>query len=116
VTTVCYVTEELRGRGMLDNAGVRTIVIPNGVADFERRDFARPAELGKEWFTLAVVGRLDVVKGQEVAIRALAAGLLAPGVHLQIIGAGPNETELRALVRSLALEARVHFLGFRRNA
>jgi glycosyltransferase involved in cell wall biosynthesis len=115
VKTVCYVTEELRARGMPAHAGMRSTVIPNGVPDLERRQFERPAELRTEWFNIAIVGRLDAVKGQEVAIRALVAAELPASVHLQIIGTGPSEPELRAVVTRLGLGQRVHFLGFRRN-
>jgi glycosyltransferase involved in cell wall biosynthesis len=68
---------------------------------------------------LGLFGRLAPWKGQDVAIRALA--LLGPehaNVHLAIVGdalfgEASYAAELRTLVASLGLDARVHFLGFR---
>jgi teichuronic acid biosynthesis glycosyltransferase TuaC len=47
-------------------------------------------------------------KGQALAIRALAQ---VPHAHLALAGKGPDEASLRALVASLGLKDRVHFLG-----
>lgn len=112
---VCYVTEDLRAHRTPGHAGLRTTVIPNGVASMDRPQFARPAELRKDCFNLAIVGRLDTVKGHHVAIRALSAQEAPPDAHLQFIGVGPSEPGLRTLAQTLGLADRVHFLGFRRN-
>jgi glycosyltransferase involved in cell wall biosynthesis len=45
----------------------------------------------------------------------MASNELSKGVHLHIIGAGPEEEALRSLAQELGLTDRVHFLGFRRN-
>lgn len=59
-----------------------------------------------------VVGLLNVAKGQDLALRALASPMLA-NVHLAFAGSGEQEAELRALARELGVESRVHFLGWR---
>lgn len=113
--TVCYVTEELRVHHARAHAGLRVTVIPNGVANMDRGQFIRPSELPEDWFNLAVVGRLDPVKGHHVAIEALAASSVPPNVHLQIVGTGPSEPQLRMAAQQHGVADRVHFLGFRRN-
>lgn len=113
--TVCYVTEDLRAHHARAHAGLRVVVIPNGVAIMNREQFERPPELRKDWFNLVIVGRLDTVKGHSIAIEALATHATPPDVHLQIIGVGPTENELRESAKMRGVTDRVHFLGFRRN-
>jgi glycosyltransferase involved in cell wall biosynthesis len=113
----------------------RVVVIPNGV-DLER--FATGAQRAAQRAAVraalaaapgidpavplvGIVGRLDPKKGQDDAIRALAA--LPPPLDrcaLVLIGdetAGePGETRrLRALARDVGVGARVHFLGHRED-
>ena len=58
------------------------------------------------------VGRLVRKKGMDVLVRAFRAAVDdAPGAHLEIIGEGPCEPELRELVASEGLEAHVTFSG-----
>lgn len=57
---------------------------------------------------LACVGNLVPIKGQALAIEALAA---LPGTRLVLAGKGPDEAALRALVRQLDLSDRVHMAG-----
>ena len=54
-------------------------------------------------------GRLEIVKGQEILIHALAD--LPPNAHLALAGTGSTEIMLRQLSKSLNLSDRVHFLG-----
>ena len=56
----------------------------------------------------ACPGALIAIKGQALAIRALAD---LPHAHLALAGKGADEAELRALAASLGLGERVHFLG-----
>ena len=114
--TVCYVTEELRTRSRHAHAGLRTEVVPNGVEPLERSRFARPPEYAADAFNLVVVGRLDTVKGQRVAIEALAAAQDSPLWRLYLVGEGPDQAALQALARARGVAGRVRFLGFRRNA
>jgi glycosyltransferase involved in cell wall biosynthesis len=65
---------------------------------------------------MAVFGRLNAWKGQQIAIDALAQ--LPPDCHLWIVGAplfGEQafEAELRAQAARLGVASRAHFLGFR---
>jgi glycosyltransferase involved in cell wall biosynthesis len=113
--TVCYVTKELLAHYQRAHSGLQVMTIPNGVASMDRHQLWRPPELHEDRFNLAVVGRLDTVKGQHLAIRAVAAEGLHPDLHLYIVGVGPCESELRELAETHRIAHRVHFLGFRRN-
>ena len=100
--------------GVVDPGRVR--VVRNGIDPLPWRS-ARPvsrAELGVgPHATLAVVvGLLNVAKGQDLALEALA----MPGlesVELLLVGHGECEAALRRQARELGIERRVHFLGFR---
>ena len=113
--TICYVTEDLMAHYRLAHSGLRVMVIPNGIADIDRRRLPRPPEFGGDWFNLVIVGRLDTVKGHHLAIEAAAAKGLAKDLHLHIVGTGPSELKLRALAEARGIADRVHFPGFRRN-
>lgn len=59
----------------------------------------------------AVIGLLNVAKGQDLALRMLA----EPGLedqHLVLAGMGEEEERYRALAHELGVEARVRFLGW----
>lgn len=76
-------------------------------------------ELGVKEFEFAIgtVGRLVPVKGIEHLIRAAAEMIRRrEAVRVVIAGDGPALPELVALVRSLGLEQKVSFLGWRRDA
>ena len=114
--TVCYVAQDVRKYYAAAHAGLPACVIPNGVRALDRCRLSRPAELLEKDFNLLIVGRLDPVKGHDVAIKALATGALAGNVRLSIVGTGPCESELLVLARRLGVADRVQMLGFRRNA
>lgn len=58
------------------------------------------------------LGRLESYKGAHIAVRALAVARAAGAdVRLEILGAGPQEEELRALARELDIEPHVHLAG-----
>ncbi|MBL8643569.1 MAG: glycosyltransferase [Rhodospirillaceae bacterium] len=61
---------------------------------------------------LLILARLEVVKGIDVAIRALKA---VPGAVLWIAGEGALRTSLEALAHDERVEARVKFLGWRND-
>jgi teichuronic acid biosynthesis glycosyltransferase TuaC len=89
----------------------RTVVLRNGVDT----DLFQPAD-GTKWRNLAAnasplfasVGNLVPLKGHDLTIRALTA---FESAHLIIAGVGPERQTLGALVDSLGLSERVHFLG-----
>jgi len=94
-------------------------IVPNGVSPRVFED-AKPidrAELGVPAGApcVAVVGLLNVAKGQDLAIRALA----QPGLeslHLLIVGHGELADAYAALARELGVESRTHFLGWHDDA
>lgn len=57
---------------------------------------------------LVCPGALIAIKGQALAIRALAH---VPGARLVLAGAGPDEAMLRALAAEQGVDGRVHFAG-----
>jgi glycosyltransferase involved in cell wall biosynthesis len=91
-------------------------VVENGIefADFraDRRDAVR-SELGlcDNDRLLLMVGRIEFgQKRHDLAVQALAmARARAPGLHLLVVGSGPDEPELRAQVQALGLENAVHW-------
>lgn len=69
----------------------------------------------KKEFTLINVARLQPVKNQKLLLNALGE-LSSMKFKLLIVGDGPLEEELRALVEQLKLTKKVEFLGFRADA
>jgi glycosyltransferase involved in cell wall biosynthesis len=112
---VCYVTSDLRAHFRRGHSGLRTAVIPNGVASMNPGDYPCPEEFKSDCFNLAIVGRLERVKGIHLAIEAMASDRVPWDTRLHIIGAGPCDSELRALAAAHNLGDRIAFLGFRRN-
>lgn len=80
---------------------------------------ARPrlkGEFGLDGRVVAVVGRLDPLKGHDVLLRALSRVLPShPDCSLLVIGDGPERGRLESLRDALGLHAAVRFLGFRRD-
>jgi len=89
--------------------GPRRVVL-NGVdlSRFTTAPLPGRAEGGA--FTFAMVGRLEPRKGVEVALAALAK---VPKARLSIVGDGPDRTKLEARARSLGVDSRATFYGFR---
>jgi glycosyltransferase involved in cell wall biosynthesis len=113
--TVCYVTEELSAYYSRSHSGLQSMTIHNGVTNLDQYQIPYPTEFFESHFNLAIIGRLDTVKGHHLAIKAIASENLPLDIHLYIIGAGPCESELRVLANTQGVSNRVHFLGFRRN-
>ena len=96
----------------------RVVVVPNGIdaAPWRGAEALARSEIGvPEGVPLAaVVGLLNVAKGQDVLLRAMA---LEPArhLHLLVVGHGEDEPSLRQLAAELGVETRVHFLGWRRD-
>jgi phosphatidyl-myo-inositol dimannoside synthase len=94
----------------------KTHVVPNGVAAHEfaggdRAAFRAAHGLG-EGPVLLTVGRLVPRKGIDSVIRLLPRLLTRhPGLRYVVVGRGPDEPRLRALVHELQLEARVQLVG-----
>ena len=103
-----------RDSGIVDPGKVR--VVTNGIDPAPFRDVA-PIDLSACGLdprrrTAAVVGLLNVAKGQDWAIRALAQPALAEW-QLMLAGHGEWRAELESLATGLGVRERVAFLGFR---
>lgn len=68
-------------------------------------------------FVVGIVGSLTPVKGHAYLLAAIAdAARFVPAIRLLVIGDGPLRGELEALARSLAIDDRVQFTGWRDDA
>jgi len=93
------------------NAIDLTRYAPASAPSRERR---RELGLPPDELVCGIVGRLSPEKDHRTLLTAMGAlGRSGSSSHLVIVGGGPLEGELKALVQSLGLEERVHFLGFR---
>jgi L-malate glycosyltransferase len=110
------VVNDLLADGM---APARTRVIYNGinVARLKRSatDLKALLNIPPGAFVIATTGSLITGKGHDVLIRAFARLSAEPMPHLLILGDGPERNALEALVGSLGIAARVHFLGYIRD-
>lgn len=117
------VNEEDRRRAIA--AGIvspeRIVTVLNGI-DVQQFADAAPAPLREELglpdeaILLGTTGRLAVQKGLAYLIQAIPQLVDAePRIHLLLVGIGELEDELRALVSTLDIQERCHFLGFRRD-
>jgi glycosyltransferase involved in cell wall biosynthesis len=81
-------------------------------------DMYRPAEhRPTDTPRLLFVARIAKVKGLDVLMEALPAVVAAhPGVHLDIVGDGPDRAALEQLVATRGLSGHVSFLGYRSQA
>jgi glycosyltransferase involved in cell wall biosynthesis len=96
----------------------KTVVIPNGV-DFPEPSALLPKQMAREALglptdgTLVVtVARLDPVKRLDVLLGALAE---LDDVHAIVVGYGPEERWLKAMVEDLGLGERVRFVGYQQD-
>jgi len=91
-------------------------IVPNGV-DPARWSSAAPIPLAEFGVpsgapTAAVVGLLNVAKGQDLAVEALDRRGLER-LHLLVLGDGETRTSLASLALRRGVQARVHLLGWR---
>lgn len=104
----------------LRNAGVRNVfMIENG---YTRINAPTDADTGKarallglpnDKIILGIVGRLSPIKGQEIALRALARlGKAKERFLLCFLGCGESEKRLRAISAEFYLEEQVRFMGY----
>jgi glycosyltransferase involved in cell wall biosynthesis len=99
----------------------RIRVVPNGIqpeafasaAPLPRAELC-PQGADRGHLVAGVVGLLNVAKGQDLAVRALAERG-CERVDLVLVGHGEMDAELRALARDLGVHERVAFLGWRRD-
>lgn len=96
----------------------RMCFIPNGVElpasplAATKAQMRESLSIPPQAFVLGSVGRLVAVKNYALAVQLLAR-LVARGLdaHLVIVGNGPEEPRLRALIDDLAVQHRVHLVG-----
>jgi glycosyltransferase involved in cell wall biosynthesis len=112
---IVYVTRDLQGRCSGEHRRLSQSVIYNGIAPLDRAATTRPLEFRSDGMNLVAVGRLEPVKGLDVAIRALTLAAMPSSVRLYCVGSGPELERLTSLARELGVTARVSFLGFRDN-
>ncbi len=99
-------------------AAEKLVVIPNGV-DIARFRDAAPVDRGSLGLAvgrkfLVSIGRLDPQKGLDRLLRVAPTFLPALADHdLVFVGDGPERTPLESLSRSLGLQNRVHWAGWR---
>ena len=118
--SIFAVSEQLKG-DLVRHVGISPSnidVLHNGV-DLTRFAASVPStaarqELGIGTADVVVgsVGRLAAVKNYGLLLRAAAATRLA-GVHVVLVGDGPERSRLVALSERLGIDRRVHFLGHR---
>lgn len=85
---------------------------PVDVAAVRRSATSRTVELAGTP-SLVTVGRLAPQKGHDLLLHALVrVRETHPGVHLTIVGDGPDRAALEQLARTLGIEANVTFAGF----
>jgi glycosyltransferase involved in cell wall biosynthesis len=82
-------------------------VLPLGVS--LRSTFPRAQNTGR--LRVGFVGRLEAYKGGELAIRAFAEAAIGVDAVLEIVGAGPQRSELEEWAARLEVTSRVMFAG-----
>jgi glycosyltransferase involved in cell wall biosynthesis len=111
-------------QALIRNEGIperRVSVIYNGVdlSTFDRdgqgrAEARRALGLGEDELVIMQVARLDALKDHPTAIRTLArVARRRPEARLVLVGEGPEEATIRALVREHGLDERVRLLGLR---
>lgn len=104
--------DELRERGVPVN---RLSLIPNGIVSstatlLDRAEARRRLALPQDACVIGWVGRFSYEKGPDVMVRAFAM-MQDHAARLCLVGDGPLLDETRALVASLGVSERVHFVG-----
>lgn len=100
------ITDQLKG------SNIRATRIYNGMdlPETALQQIARDTNLSCDRFTWALVGRLVKVKGFDLALEALARLVDHDAI---VIGDGPEREKLESLAKTLGIETRVQFVGFR---
>jgi glycosyltransferase involved in cell wall biosynthesis len=98
----------------------RIIVLSSGADVSFFRPLNSKRQLRQKWgikpesHVILTVCRLDKNKGVDVLIKSIPK-ISDDNIRLLIVGEGAEERTLRALVRTLGIQAKVTFLGFRRR-
>ena len=93
--------------------------IPNGVditrfhQKIDGSVIKRKHSLDKSSKVLLYAGRLELYKGCDYLVRAVAAAIKElPQVYLILVGIGPEEARLRAIAKELGIDSNIIFAGF----
>lgn len=113
---LCFVTQELHGRASRLRAGARSQVICNGLRDLSLESHSTPDGMLPAGFNMVIVGRLEPVKGVNVAIDAMGEPAMPGHARLHVVGGGPEEARLKLAARQSTAAARISFYGHRRDA
>lgn len=114
---VVFVTRQLHRKLWARSLFNRAHIVPNGIDpnEIEKGVWGVPVQYPGQIFPIAMVGRLEDVKGIDLALDAMLHIPDTIGAHLNIIGTGSIETELRAYAERLGLGGRVTFHGAKSN-
>jgi len=110
LTRIKYNAEISVSHNFLKYPNVNSVsVVPNGVRKYNLRKLRKHL---KSKFTVLWVGRFDPVKGLDVLVRAFSRfSVQNKSVRLLLVGAGPEQAQIKNLVDNLSLRDRVQFLG-----
>jgi glycosyltransferase involved in cell wall biosynthesis len=89
-------------------------LVPNNIRDDDVKKVRQEMALAPGQPLLLMLAEFIPRKRHSDLIRAFAR-VARPNVHLALAGPGKGESETQRLAKSLGLEKRVHFLGFRRD-
>jgi glycosyltransferase involved in cell wall biosynthesis len=109
--------EEQRAAIRLGFGEHRTAMVPNGIGAIAltpRHEARRALRLSDDAFVIGFVGRLVSQKAPHVLIESFAhVAMAAPNARLAMVGAGPLESELKALSEKLNVARKILWLGER---
>jgi len=112
---IVYVTHDLAGRFRLLHSWKRRTVIHNAIAPIDSCRTGKVDTLDRNRFNVAIVGRVDEVKGHVFLLKAVEALVGLHELQVHIIGNGPLEAQLREFCLAHRLEPKVRFWGFRED-
>lgn len=112
------VAQSLRMAGVPDKK-IRIVysgIDPKPVQEAPRKDLREELNLSPQTPLIGNVAQLVDHKGHRYLLEAMPAILRqVPDAHLAIAGSGELEGELKNLAKQLAVDHRVHFLGYRKD-
>ncbi len=113
---IVYITRDLAAACAREHASQRSCVIYNGLDPRQVQDLPRPSELDQTCFNIVIAGRLEPVKGIDLALQAMRSDRLPQLARLLIIGDGPLRESLQRQAEEWGVSQRSLFLGFRADA
>jgi len=108
------VVSDYLGRCLVDAGLATTYSVIGNPIDLERFHLPDGGGTRDRSLRLVTVGRLELDKGMDNVLRAVAVAAAADPTldpQLQVIGSGRDDAVLRGLAHELAIDDRVHWLG-----